>query len=64
MRYSWPQSLHFTRAKPLRRSPQFQVTEYRLPYFRSQIPHTGVIPLLVYPLQFLEKVLYASVIVR
>ncbi len=40
-----------------------EVATYRLPSFRSQRPHTGVRPLLVYPLQLLEQVLNAAVIV-
>jgi len=40
-----------------------EIAKDRQPDLRSQIPETGLIPLLVYPLQFLEKVLDTAVIV-
>jgi len=40
-----------------------EVAEYSLPYFRSQIPQTSLIPFLVYPLQLLETVFNTAVIV-
>jgi len=40
-----------------------EVAEDSLPYFRPQIPETGLVPLFMYPLKFLKTILDTAVIV-
>jgi len=50
-------------SKTVLQAAAIEIAKDRPPYLRSQIPQTGLIPFLVYPLQFLEKVLDTAVIV-
>ena len=49
--------------KTVLQTTTIEIAKNGQPDLRSQIPRTGFIPLLVYPLQFLVKVLNTAVIV-
>lgn len=55
-------SLHT--GEPILQAAAIEVAKDCQPDLRSQIPESRLISFLVYPLQFLEKVLYTAVIVR